>query len=116
MRTFLASAMGLLLLVAVAHAADPATGASSGDRTLDAFLQKMNIAAKANPDGFLQDLSARHGIPETDIRQVQETQGLTGGDLFMAAALAKATNRPVLAVAEDYKKNEGKGGGKDKGK
>ena len=111
MKRFLSSVLGLFLLVAVARAAGPSPSASTGDTKLDAFLQKMNTAAKVDPDGFFKDLSARHGIPEADIRQVQETQGLTGGDLFMATALAKATHRPVLAVAEDYRKNEGKGWG-----
>ena len=103
--------MGLVLLAGLAYGAGSGTWTRTGDRQLDSALQKMDIEAKADPDGFLKQLSAGHGIPEANIRQAQETHGLGPADIFMATALARASHRPVLSVAEEYKQNQGKGWG-----
>lgn len=107
----LAAAMGLVLLAALTHGADAQIRTSTGDRVLDSVLGKINSQAKADPDGFIQQLSTRHNIPEQEIRQAQETHGLEPADIFMATALAQASHRPVLEVAGEYKKNEGRGWG-----
>ena len=111
MKKLLAAALGLVILAGVAHGAGSGPWGGTGDRTLDTTLQQITTQAKADPDGFIKQLSTRHGIPEQEIRQAQETQGLGPADLFMASALARASHRPVLSVAEEYKKNEGKGWG-----
>lgn len=111
MKKSLATSVGLLVLVGLAHGMGSKPWSSTGDRQLDATLEKINIEAKADPDGFIKQLSLRHNIPEQEIRQAQETYDLRAGDLLMATALAKASQRPVLSVAEEYKKNQGKGWG-----
>ncbi len=111
MSRFLATALGLVLLAAVAQAADPVQQPTTGDRKLDGILKAMNTQAQADPDGFLKQLAARHAVPEEDLRQARDAQGLSAGDLFMASFLAKTTQKPVLQVAEEYKKNQGKGWG-----
>lgn len=111
MKSWLAVFTGLFVLAAAAQAADPPRWLGTGDRKLDTTLEQIDARAKADPDGFFQQVSARYGVPEQDIRQAKETHGLGAADVFLATALARATNRPVLGVAEQYKKNQGRGWG-----
>ena len=111
MKKLLAVSVGLVFLVGLAHGMGSKPSGNTGDRQLDSTLERINIEAKADPGGFIKQLSSRLNIPEEEIRQVQETQGLGAADLYMATALANATHRPVLSVAEEYKKNQGKGWG-----
>ena len=111
MRRVLMAAMGLVLVAGVAHGWGSQPGGSTGDRQFDATLESLGIEAKADPGGFVEQLSSRYGVPEREIRQARETYGLGPADLFMATALAGASGRPVLSVAEGYKKNQGKGWG-----
>lgn len=111
MKKLLAASAGLFFLVGVAHGMGSKPSGSTGDKTLDSTLEKINIEAKADPDGFIEHLSLRHNIPKQEIQQARETYGFGAADTYMATALAKITNRPVLSVAEEYKKNQGKGWG-----
>lgn len=99
------------LLVGTAHGMGSKPSNSTGDKDLDSTLEKIGLAAREDPDGFVRQLSLRHDIPEQDIRQAMERFDLEGRDIFMATALAGATHRPVLAVAERYRKGPGKGWG-----
>ncbi len=111
MKKWLIAAAGLMVLFTVARAADGPNWVKTGDRGLDGTLKQIETQARADRDGFFQQISSRYGVPEKDLRQAQETHQLRAGDVFMAAALAKATNRPMLSVAEQYEKNRGKGWG-----
>jgi len=111
MKQLLAAAVGLVLLAGVAHGWGSQPGGNTGDRQLDATLERLGIEAKADPEGFIKQLNSRYSVPEQEIQQAKERYGLGAADLFMATALAKATGRPVLSVAEGYKKNQGKGWG-----
>jgi hypothetical protein len=111
MKKLLAALAGLVVLVGLAHGAGSEPSDNTGDRKLDSTLEKINLAAKADPDGFIKQLSSRYNIPEQEIRQTKETYRLGAADMFMATALAKATHRPVLSVAEEYNKNQGRGWG-----
>jgi hypothetical protein len=84
---------------------------STGDLNLDSLLGKINERAKADPDGFIQQLSQNYGIPEEDVRQAKERHGLSYGDTYMATALARKNNRRVGDVAAEYEQNQGKGWG-----
>jgi hypothetical protein len=110
MKRLVAMTLGLMLVAAVAHSADP-QAVSTGDRKMDSILRAMNTEAKADPDGLVNRLSTMFNFPEQEIRQARDAQGLDPAGLYMSAALARVTQRPVLVVAEDYKKNEGKGWG-----
>ena len=107
----LAALLGVFLLVGPAYGLGSEPTGNTGDRKLDSTLGKINTAARADPDGFIRQLSSRYGIPEQEVRRAQKTSGLGASDMFMATALAKATGRPVLSVAEDYNRNQGKGWG-----
>jgi hypothetical protein len=111
MRQVLMAAIGLILVAGVAHGWDSKPGGGTGDRQLDATLESLGIEAKADPGGFIEQLSSRYGVPEPEIRQARETYGLGAADLFMATALAGASRRPVLSIAGGYKTNQGKGWG-----
>lgn len=111
MRRVLMAAMGLLLVAGVAHGSGSIPGGSTGDRQFDATLGILGNEAKADPGGFVEQLSSRYGVPEREIQHARETYGLGAGDLFMATALAGASRRPVLSIAGEYRKNQGKGWG-----
>lgn len=110
MKRSFAMVLGLLLIASVARSADPQL-VPTGDRRMDTILRGMNTEAKADPDGFVSRLSTMFNFPEQEIRNAREVQGLAPADLYMSAALARAAQKPLSAVAEDYKKNEGKGWG-----
>jgi hypothetical protein len=111
MRRVLMAAMGLLLVAGVAYGGGSRPGGGTGDRQLDATLGSLGNEAKADPGGLVEQLSSRYGVPEREIRQARDTYGLGAGDLFMATALARASGRPVLSVAGEYRKNQGRGWG-----
>lgn len=111
MKRTLAAALGLVALFAFAQSASSETWGRTGDRRLDSTLGKLTIEAHGDPDGFIGELSSRFNFPTLEIRQARDSFGFGGADLFMATALASLTRRPVLSVAEQYNKNQGKGWG-----
>ena len=60
---------------------------------------------------FSTQLSLKHEIPEQEIREAKERNGLGYGDIYMATALSRISKRPVGAVAEDFRRNPGRGWG-----
>jgi len=111
MKRMSAAALGLVALFAFAHSASSETWGRTGDGRLDSTLGKLTSEAQGDPDGFITELSSRFNIPTPEIRQARVSFGFGGADLFMATALASLTRRPVLTVAEQYSKNQGKGWG-----
>jgi len=111
MKKFLTAATGLVFLALLIHGAAFAQQARTGDRKLDSWLGKINERAKADPDGFIYQLSQKHNIPEVEIRQAREQHNLSYGDTYMATALSRLSKRPVGLVAEDFNKNRGRGWG-----
>ncbi len=111
MNRTLAWTLGLLVVASLAHADVTPTTTQTGDRKMDAILGRMNAEAKADPDAFVTRLSTMFKVPEQDVRQARDTHGLDPAGLYMSAALANATQKPMMTVAEDYKKNPGRGWG-----
>jgi hypothetical protein len=111
MKKLLAASTGLFVLVSLAYGMGSKPSGSTGDKKLDSTLEMIDIEAKTDPDGFIEHLSSRHSIPKQEIHQAKETYSLGAADIYMATVLAKLTNRPVLFVAEEYNKNQGKGWG-----
>jgi len=109
MRKWLTASVGLVFVVGLAYGFDPLFG--TGDMKLDSTLEQLNIAAGADPDGFLGRLSSMHNFPTQELRRARDTYGLAGADLFMATGLAREIHRPVHSVAEEFKQNQGKGWG-----
>ena len=113
MKKLLIAAAGLAVLALLAQGLANAQEASAGtgDRKFDAQLTKLRNEAKADPEGFLRRLSERHNIPEQEIREAKDKNGLDEADTYMATALARRTNRRVGDVAAEYKQNKGQGWG-----
>jgi hypothetical protein len=111
MKKFLTAATCLVFLGLLVHGAAFAQRTTTGDRKLDSLLGKINEKAKADPDGFIRQLSQKHNIPEEEIRQAKERHNLSYGDTYMATALSRISKRQVGVVAEEYKQNRGKGWG-----
>lgn len=111
MKKLMATAAGLIILALLAHGAAVVRPSNTGDRDLDSLLGKINDRAKADPDVFFRQLSQQHNIPEEEIRQAKERHSLSYGDTYMATALSRLSKRPVGAVAEEYKRGQGKGWG-----
>jgi len=111
MKKFLTAAVCLVFLALLVHGAAFAQQAKTGDRKLDSLLGKINEKAKADPEGFIRQLSLKHNVPEEEILQAKERHGLSYGDTYMATALSRISKRRVGVVAEEYKQNQGKGWG-----
>ncbi len=111
MRKFLAASACAVSLTFLVLGTGLARQPDTGDRKLDSLLGKINKEAKADPDGFLKQLSQKHNIPEEEIRRAKEQHGLEAGDIYMATALARRTRRPVGDIAAEYKQNQGRGWG-----
>ena len=109
MKKLLAASVGLVFAVGLAYGMNPLF--DTGDRRLDSTLERLNIAANADPNDFVRRLSSMHNFPEQEIRQARDTYGLEGADLFMATGLARQTRRPLYSVAEEFRRNQGKGWG-----
>jgi hypothetical protein len=111
MKKLLVFSLAFTLTVVQAYGLGARPPGVTGDRGFDSILQNLTVSANADPNGYYRELSARNGIPEQHIRQAKDRYGLNYSDLYMASALAKATHRPILTVAEDYHQNRAKGWG-----
>jgi len=111
MKKFLTATTCLVFLGLLVHGAALAQQTTTGDRKLDSLLGKINQQAKADPEGFIRQLSQKHNVPEEEIWQAKKLYGLSDGDTFMATVLSRIFKRPVGVVAEEYKKNQGQGWG-----
>ncbi|MDD8031010.1 MAG: hypothetical protein PHQ25_03320 [Acidobacteriota bacterium] len=83
----------------------------TGDKKFDSYLKRINEEAKSDPEGFIRRLSARHNLPEQEIREAKEKHGLDFGETYMATVLARRTNRKVVEIAAEYQQNKGQGWG-----
>ena len=111
MKKFLTVLAGLIFLGLFVRGTVSAQQPKTGDRRLNSLLGKIDTRAEAEPDVFFQQLSQKHNIPEQEIRQAKERNGLSYGDIYMATALSKISRKPVGAVAEDFHRNPGRGWG-----
>ena len=111
MKKFLTVVAGLIFLGLFVRGAASVQQSKTGDRKLNSLLGKIDTRAEAEPDAFFQQLSHKHGIPEQEIRQAKERNGLGYGDIYMATALSKISKKPVGAVAEDFHNHPGRGWG-----
>ena len=111
MKKFLAVLAGLIFLGLFVRGAVSAQQPKTGDRRLNSLLGKIETRAEIEPDVFFQQLSRKHDIPEREIREAKERNGLGYGDIYMATALSKISKKPVGAVAEDFRNNPGRGWG-----
>lgn len=81
-----------------------------GDAELETGLNELNVSAKVNMQGFQAEVSLAWGQPQANIT-VALSQGLTPGEVYLAAALAHFSGKSLPVVVEVYQKNKQKGWG-----
>ena len=111
MKRFLTTVSFLVFVFALAAGLANAQQTASGDKKMDGYLNQINKEAEQDPEGFTKHLSQQYGIAEEEIRQAREQHRLTYGDTYMAAALAKQSQRKIGDVAAQYKQKQSQGQG-----
>ena len=81
-----------------------------GDADLDAGLNELNMSAKLNMPGFQAEVALTWGQPAASVT-LALSQGLTPGEVYLAAALASFSHKPLNVVVDLYKKDKSKGWG-----
>jgi len=103
------------IIIALALVAATAAGAQTlsfglGDLGLEASLNDIGASAKVDLPGFTAEVSLQWGIPQAQV-QTTLSQGLAPAEVYLAAALANISGKPVAVVVDTYKKNKDKGWG-----
>lgn len=113
--TLLSAALGLAFAT-TAHASlvdNFAFGFSprTGDAWVDAQLGDMNVYARGDTDGFIDDVVVSFGAPRYLVRQYVVDRHWAPADVYYGCALAYQLHQPCEVVLRDYEKNHGQGWG-----
>ena len=81
-----------------------------GDTDIDSGLNELNVSAKLDMPGFQAEVALAWGQPAAGIT-LALSQGLSPGEVYLAAALAHLSGKPLNIVIELYKKDKAKGWG-----
>lgn len=92
---------------------DVAVGFSprTGDAWVDTRLGDINVYARGNTAGFIDDIVVSFGAPRPMVRDLYYGRGWAPGDIYYACAIAHQLGRPCLEVADYYQENRGQGWG-----
>ena len=77
---------------------------------LDAFLQQLDVQARADANGFSVRVAAQFGVPAPQVQAVIQTVERPA-DGFMVFQLGQMAQKPPDAVVQVYQANRGKGWG-----
>jgi hypothetical protein len=104
-----------LFIIAIVLAAATAAGAQTlsfglGDAALETSLNDIGASAKIDLPGFTAEVSLQWGLPQAQVQTIL-SQGLAPAEVYLAAALASISGKPVAVVVDSYKKNKAKGWG-----
>jgi hypothetical protein len=102
--------LAVLVLTAVVGAGAQSLSLGLGDAGLEASLNEIGASAKLDLPGFTVEVSLQWGLPQAQVQAVL-TQGFQPAEVYLAAALANLSGKPVNVVIETYKKNKAKGWG-----
>lgn len=83
----------------------------TGDVWVDAQLRDMNVYARDDRNGFIDDVVVSFGAPRYVVNQYVVDRRWAPGDVYYACALAHQLRVPCLNVLRDYDKNRGQGWG-----
>ena len=102
LRRFLAAAGLVLALSQPVAAQDFVFGFSprTGDTFVDAQLGDINVFARGDTDGFIDDVVVSFGAPRLLVRELYVTRRWAPGDIYYACALARAVGRPCRHVLD----------------
>jgi hypothetical protein len=87
-----------------------ASGKAGAGGGLAAFLQELDLQARADVNGFSVKVSAQFGVPLPQVQAVIKTVDRPS-DAFMVFQLGQMTEKPPDAVVDVYQANRGKGWG-----
>ena len=82
---------------------------TTGDQEMDGIVKEMNTKAQTDMNAFVNEVSTNCGVPKKNIDEATKT--MNPGDVYMAAQVAKASNKPFEEVTKSFKANKGKGWG-----
>lgn len=102
--------LAVLVLTAAVGAGAQSLSFGLGDAGLEASLNEIGASAKLDLPGFTVEVSLQWGLPQAQVQAVL-TQGFQPAEVYLAAALANLSGKPVNVVIETYKKNKAKGWG-----
>lgn len=77
---------------------------------LNAFLDSVNVQARADQNGFTAKVSAQFGVPEAQVRVVLGNVSAPA-DAFMVFQLGQMANQSPDSVLRVYRANKGRGWG-----
>lgn len=83
----------------------------TGDAWVDTRLGDINVYARGNTAGFIDDIVVSFGAPRPLVRDLYYDRGWAPGDIYYACAIAQQLGRPCLEVADYYQQNRGQGWG-----
>jgi hypothetical protein len=83
----------------------------TGDAWVDTQLGDINVFARGNTDGFIDDVVVSYGAPRHLVRELYYDRRWAPGDIYYACALAQLVRRPCLEVADIYQRDHGQGWG-----
>ncbi len=83
--------------------------ANTGDTEMNGVLKDVNTNAKKDMNVFTNDISTKFGVPKGKIEQANKI--MNPGDVFMAAQVASATNKPFDEVTKTFQAHKDKGWG-----
>lgn len=83
----------------------------TGDAFVDAQLGDINVYARGNTDGFIDDVVLSFGAPRPLVREYYLERRWAPGDIYYGCALAFQLGRPCAEVLDLYGRDHGKGWG-----
>lgn len=104
-RKFLILVLGLSLTAAVQ------AQRYSGDPWLDDRLGEVGLYARADLDGFIDEVVVSFGAPRPVVRQYVVDYGYPPADVYLMAGYASALGLPLVDVHEVYRTHRGQGWG-----
>ena len=83
----------------------------TGDAWVDTQLGDINVFARGNTDGFIDDVVVSFGAPRYLVREYYYDRHWAPGDIYYACAIAYQLGRPCLEIINIYERDHGQGWG-----
>ena len=113
LRRHLAAAALALALATPALAQDFVFGFSprTGDAFVDAQLGDINVYARGDTSGFIDDVVVSLGAPRVLVRELYLERRWAPGDIYYACAIARQLGRPCVEIVDVWERDHGQGWG-----
>lgn len=83
----------------------------TGDAWVDTQLGDINVFARGNTDGFIDDVVVSFGAPRYLVHEYYHERRWAPGDIYYACAIAYQLGRPCLDIIRIYERDHGQGWG-----